>query len=84
LQTLVIALITGYRRFLSPALHAISGPRCRFHPSCSEYAIEAVRTRGVVVGLALALWRVLRCQPFAKGGHDPVPARPARPGAMSA
>lgn len=48
-------------------------PRCRFHPSCSAYAVDAVRGRGVVMGPALAAWRVLRCNPWAAGGLDPVP-----------
>jgi len=51
------------------------GQHCRFHPSCSQYAIDALRTRGVAAGSALALWRLLRCQPFSRGGYDPVPQR---------
>ena len=47
---------------------------CRFVPTCSDYAIEAISVHGAARGGALALWRVLRCQPFAKSGHDPVPA----------
>ena len=52
--------------------------RCRFYPSCSHYAEEAVRTHGVLKGGALAGWRLLRCQPFAKGGIDRVPGSEAR------
>ena len=48
-------------------------PTCRFVPSCSSYAIEAVERRGVVMGGILAFWRLLRCNPLCKGGHDPVP-----------
>jgi putative membrane protein insertion efficiency factor len=48
-------------------------PTCRFAPTCSSYAAEAIARRGVVVGMVLALWRVLRCNPFCKGGVDPVP-----------
>lgn len=70
--------VVGYRRFISPALPA----RCRFHPSCSAYAVEALRTHGAVAGLALAGWRLLRCQPFNAGGYDPVPARSDRRFAM--
>lgn len=66
--------IIAYRRWLSPALPA----RCRFSPTCSRYALEALRTRGAVVGLALSIWRVLRCHPFHPGGYDPVPARRRR------
>lgn len=48
---------------------------CRFHPSCSEYAAQAVETHGVMRGILLGSWRLLRCQPFARGGWDPVPPR---------
>ena len=47
--------------------------RCRYHPSCSQYCVDAVRQRGVVVGVPLAAWRVLRCNPWSLGGVDPVP-----------
>jgi putative membrane protein insertion efficiency factor len=63
--------IRAYRRWLSP----LKPPMCRFRPTCSQYAIEAVETHGLVRGTALAVWRLLRCQPFAKGGWDPVPPR---------
>lgn len=66
---LLIALVTGYRRFISPLL----GPRCRFYPSCSAYALEALRTHGALRGGWLTVWRVLRCQPFHPGGFEPVP-----------
>lgn len=62
------ALIDVYRRFLSPLL----GPRCRFFPSCSAYAQEAVERHGLLRGGAHALWRLLRCHPFHPGGYDPV------------
>lgn len=58
-----------YRRWLSP----LKPPMCRFSPTCSAYAVEALEVHGVVKGLALATWRLLRCQPFCKGGYDPVP-----------
>lgn len=64
-----IALITGYRRFISPLM----GPRCRFYPSCSAYALEAVRVHGALRGSWLALARLARCHPFHPGGIDPVP-----------
>ncbi len=48
---------------------------CRFHPTCSHYAIEAIETHGVIKGVGLSIWRILRCQPFAKGGLDPVPPK---------
>ena len=63
--------IVAYRRFISPAL----GPRCRFYPSCSEYALTALVTHGAVRGLGLTIWRLLRCQPFHPGGIDHVPPR---------
>jgi putative membrane protein insertion efficiency factor len=64
-----------YQRWISPWLHSISGVSgaCRFRPTCSEYAIVAVAHHGVLWGITLTLWRVLRCNPFAHGGFDPVP-----------
>jgi len=61
--------IVAYRRWVSPGLPA----RCRFHPSCSAYALTAIATHGPVRGLGLAIWRLLRCHPFHPGGYDPVP-----------
>ena len=72
LRRVWVAPIRLYQRFLSP----LKPPVCRFHPTCSQYALEAVLTHGIVKGMLLAVWRVLRCQPFARGGLDPVP--PAR------
>jgi putative membrane protein insertion efficiency factor len=68
----LLALLWGYRRFVSPVLP----PACRYYPSCSQYAEEAVRARGPLSGSALALWRLLRCHPWAAGGFDPVPLIP--------
>jgi uncharacterized protein len=68
---MLILPIVAYRRWISPALPA----RCRFYPSCSAYAVEAISTHGAVKGLGLATWRLLRCQPFNAGGYDPVPPR---------
>ena len=65
----LIALVQTYRRLLSPLL----GPRCRFTPSCSAYAVEALTAHGAVRGGWLAVRRVGRCHPFHPGGHDPVP-----------
>lgn len=64
-----LALIRCYRLLASPLL----GPRCRFHPSCSEYAAEALQRHGLVKGLWLALRRVASCHPWHPGGFDPVP-----------
>lgn len=69
-----LVLIGGYRRFVSPLL----GPRCRFYPSCSEYAATAIRTHGAGHGLVLALRRIGRCHPWNPGGPDPVPPRGAK------
>ena len=70
MRRLMIAPIRLYQRFLSP-LKGV--PTCRFSPTCSSYAIEAVEKRGVVTGFFLAVWRVLRCNPLCRSGHDPVP-----------
>ena len=69
---LVVLPIVAYRRWISPALPA----RCRFYPSCSAYALEAVAIHGAIRGTGLAIWRLLRCHPFHPGGFDPVPPRP--------
>ena len=63
-------LIRAYQLVLSPLL----GPRCRFHPSCSQYAHEAIEVHGAARGSVLALRRLLRCHPWHPGGYDPVPA----------
>jgi hypothetical protein len=66
---LALAPLFFYRRVLSP----LKPPMCRFQPTCSEYAIGAIQVHGVVRGIGLAVWRLLRCQPFARAGYDPVP-----------
>jgi len=73
-QTVVLAPIYFYRRFLSPLK---ASPSCRFSPTCSHYAVDAVRTHGVLRGLFLATLRVLKCHPFHPGGCDPVPPSPS-------
>lgn len=70
---LMIAAIGAYRYFISP----LFGQHCRFHPSCSAYAIEAIERHGAVRGAWLAVHRLLRCQPLSDGGLDPVPPRTA-------
>ena len=72
LVSTVLLPVQFYRRVLSPMKRT---PSCRYLPTCSEYAIEAVQTRGVIVGTGLAVWRVLRCNPLFHAGHDPVPRR---------
>jgi uncharacterized protein len=67
---ILLALLRGYRRFMSPMLL----PRCRFVPSCSQYAVEAVERHGAGRGGWMAVRRVGRCHPFHAGGYDPVPS----------
>jgi hypothetical protein len=69
-QTLIL-LVRGYRLLLKPWL----GNACRFEPTCSQYALDALHRHGTVVGAALTAGRILRCQPFCQGGCDPVPGR---------
>ncbi|MFN8149559.1 MAG: membrane protein insertion efficiency factor YidD [Solirubrobacterales bacterium] len=71
LARVVLLPLRGYRRFISPAM----APRCRYYPSCSAYAEEAIRELGAIRGTILASWRLLRCNPFSKGGIDPVSDR---------
>ena len=77
---LLILLLNGYRRFVSPLL----APRCRFYPSCSAYALEAVQLHGALRGSWLAARRLSRCHPFHAGGLDPVPAPGSKVGAAEA
>lgn len=71
MKRILIFFITLYRKYVSP----LKPPCCRFTPTCSAYAIEALQKRGVIVGSLLAVWRILRCNPFSRGGYDPVPER---------
>ena len=68
ISTLLIQLIKAYKILLSPIL----GNNCRYYPSCSDYAIEAIRKHGPLKGSLKAIYRILRCNPFSKGGYDPV------------
>ena len=74
MNKILIAFIRVYQYTLSPLL----GPRCRYYPSCSNYAVDALREHGAVRGLGLATWRILCCNPFSNGGYDPVPPRHKR------
>lgn len=65
---LILAPIRFYQRVISPALPA----RCKYYPTCSEYAVQAIRSYGIARGAVLATWRVLRCNPWSHGGVDPV------------
>lgn len=69
LTRILLAPIRFYRRYLSGLKPT---PSCRFLPTCSEYAIEAIERRGPIVGLAKAVWRIARCNPLCRGGYDPV------------
>ena len=70
-RQVAVAPILAYQRLLSPLL----GRRCKYEPTCSRYAVEAIRELGVARGLVLAAWRLLRCNPWSHGGYDPVSAQ---------
>ncbi|MGB7549338.1 MAG: membrane protein insertion efficiency factor YidD [Terracidiphilus sp.] len=76
---ILLAALAFYRRWLSPAVHALSPGGCRFVPTCSEYAAVAIATHGPLRGVGLAVWRLLRCHPFCRGGLDQVPPRRSGP-----
>ena len=68
-RKIIICTIKFYRKYLSP----LKTIKCPYTPTCSEYGMEAVEKYGVIKGCLLACWRILRCNPFSKGGYDPVP-----------
>ena len=70
-RRLALAPILAYQRFVSPALPR----RCKYEPTCSAYAVRAIEDYGILRGLVLAGWRVLRCNPWSHGGYDPVSAQ---------
>ena len=74
MKHIAILIIRLYQKLISP----LKPPCCRFTPTCSAYAIEAFQKRGFFIGLILTLWRILRCNPFCKGGYDPVPEKGLR------
>ena len=69
MRLVMIYLVRGYQLFISPYFPT----SCRYYPTCSHYAIDALKIHGVFKGTALAVWRVLRCNPWSEGGEDPVP-----------
>ena len=73
MKALILLMLRGYKRFISPLLP----PACRFEPTCSIYMMQAVQRYGVMHGGWMGTKRLLRCQPFCAGGHDPVPELPA-------
>ena len=73
MKRVLLALIRFYRRELSPRKRK---PCCRYFPTCSQYAVTAIERYGALKGRRLAAWRILRCNPFSKGGYDPVPEDP--------
>ena len=71
---ILLAILAFYKRWISPALHSLSpSGGCKFVPTCSEYAAEAIAIHGPLRGVTMAAWRLLRCHPFTPGGLDPVP-----------
>ncbi|MBE7028413.1 MAG: membrane protein insertion efficiency factor YidD [Ruminococcaceae bacterium] len=68
MKKFLIGLIRFYRKYISP----LKAPSCKFYPTCSQYAIDAIEKKGLFLGLILAVWRILRCNPFSRGGYDPV------------
>jgi putative membrane protein insertion efficiency factor len=83
---LLILPVRLYQKTLSPALPVLFGPYagCRFSPTCSHYAIEALATHGACRGFLLSLWRIVRCTPLSAGGSDPVPPRRQTPSCLRA
>lgn len=79
----LLAMLAFYKRWLSPAWHTLTVGGCKYLPTCSEYAAMAIATHGPLRGCALAAWRLLRCNPFARGGLDPVPPPAIRSGAAA-
>ena len=74
MKKMLIGLIKLYRKYISP----LKAPSCKYYPTCSQYAIDAIEKKGLLLGLILAVWRVLRCNPFSRGGYDPVPEKKTR------
>ena len=68
MRKFIVIIIKGYQKIISP----IFPPSCRFYPSCSEYGIQAVSRYGVIKGGIKTIWRIIRCNPFTKGGYDPL------------
>ena len=74
MKKVLLALIRFYRSAISPH----TAPRCKYYPTCSQYGLEAIERFGAAKGSALTVWRILRCNPFSKGGFDPVPDKTSK------
>ena len=74
MKKVLLALIKFYRSAISPH----TAPSCKYTPTCSQYGLEAIERFGALRGSALTIWRILRCNPFSKGGYDPVPEKPEK------
>lgn len=71
MKNFLIAVINFYRKNISP----LTTPKCKYYPTCSTYGVEAIQVHGAFKGSLLTIWRILRCNPFSKGGYDPVPEK---------
>ena len=71
MKRLLLLLISFYRKNISP----LSPPKCKYYPTCSEYGMTAIERFGAIKGGLMTVWRILRCNPFSKGGFDPVPEK---------
>ena len=69
MKKIFIGLIRGYQKFISP----LFPPSCRYYPTCSNYSVQAIQKHGAIKGSLMGIARILRCDPFVKGGYDPVP-----------
>ncbi len=81
MKQILLAILAFYRYWISPALHSLFPSGCRFQPTCSQYATEAITSHGALHGSFLALRRLLRCHPFGGSGYDPVPTPVPAPAA---
>jgi len=78
-RRIICALILIYQKTLSldhgPLARFVTRPRCKYHPTCSQYAHQAINRFGIIKGIPLSIWRIMRCNPWSKGGFDPVPTK---------
>lgn len=74
MKKIFLQLIKFYRKYISPR----TAPKCKYYPTCSQYGLEAIERFGAFKGGLMTIWRILRCNPFSKGGYDPVPEKKKR------